>query len=96
MEVTISEPDLAFANMLLHVWDHLLSWLEVPNLPIDLNENVICTNGLVNQHVEGCTTNCPISLKHVHPIQRDQFDPRKVCEMSSWTRRGFIIFVLEA
>ncbi|WP_143084515.1 hypothetical protein [Massilia yuzhufengensis] len=79
MKVSISYPDLAFADMFLHVWDHLSPWLEVSDLPVYLNENVICANELAYQRVEYCTPNCPISLEHVYPIQRDQLNRRKVC-----------------
>ncbi|WP_143131085.1 hypothetical protein [Noviherbaspirillum humi] len=71
MEVSTSYPDLALANMLLHVWNHFIPWLEVPELPVYFNENVSCVNELVNQPAEDFPSDYTVSLKHVHPIQGD-------------------------
>ena len=68
MKTSISNSDLAFANMLLYVWNHLAPWLEVPELPVDLNKNVICVNEFINQPVEDFPSDRPVSLKHVQPI----------------------------
>jgi hypothetical protein len=51
-KVSISYPNLAFANMLLHVRNDLGLRLEVPELPVYLNQNVISANERANQRVD--------------------------------------------
>lgn len=79
MKVSIRHPDLSLANMLLQVRDHLFPRDKVSNLPAYLDENAIGMNELADQSVEDGITHCPICFQHVHPIQRDEFDRRKIC-----------------